>query len=103
MFLVVLLPSIYLFVELIRSLCIYLKDVKDKYLTLGVALYVPISEIRKFQKEGDVDQRFIEVLNYWLCNCDEKDQENVLYQALMVIDNKVLADKLNCKTFFKGL
>ena len=88
-----------MFVELIRSLCIYLKNVKDKYLTLGVALRVPISEIRK---EGDVDHRFIEVLNYWLDNCAEIDQEETLYQALVIIGNKVLADKLKLQNIFQS-
>ena len=91
-----------MFVELIRSLCKYLKDVKDKYFALGVALCVPVPEIKKFQKEGDVDQRFIEVLNYWLCNCDEKDQEIKLFQALIDIDNKVLANNLKRQTIFQS-
>ena len=91
-----------MFVELIQSLCKYLKDVKDKYFTLGVALRVPVPEIKKFQKEGDVDQRFIEVLNYWLCNCDEKDQEKTLYQALIDIDNKVLANNLKVQSIFQS-
>ena len=95
-------PAINLFVELFRSLCKYLKDVEDKYATLGVALCVPEPEIRKFEKEGDVNHRFIEVLNYWHCNCDEKDQEKTLYQALMDIDNKVLADKLKLQNIFQS-
>ena len=94
-------PAINLFVGLFRTLCKYLKDVKDKYETLGVSLCVPVPEIRKFEKEGDVDHRLIEVLNYWLCNCDEKDQEKTLYQALMDIDNKVLADKLKLQNIFQ--